>query len=152
MVLDIEFSYLWDKNYAWRIKYADRNIFKKDFKDYDLQVYVTDYTFLSDNILSLGLKSEDKINVCNEYEKSLIEYKVKSINKKYKSNKIERCKHGETYWYINLKYDDNLFELRETKDDYIEWDNNRFKRGNYFKTKQEAQTKIDKLIKCFYED
>lgn len=73
MVLDIEFSYLWEDKYAWRVKHIDRNILKKDFKDYDLQVYVTDYTFLSDKMLSLGLKSEkDSINMCNVVEKEYI--------------------------------------------------------------------------------
>lgn len=152
MVLDIEFSYLWDKNYAWRVKYIDRDVLKSGFQDFDLQVYVTDYTFLSNNMLSLGLKFEDKINVCNEYEKVLIECKVDLLNQKYKQTKIERCEIGETYWYIDTGFGEYPFNLQYAKENYSDGDTKLFGKRNYFKTREEAQEKLDKLIKCFYED
>lgn len=85
MVLDIEFAYLWDNKYAWRVRYIDRKVLKEGFKDFELQVYVDKYTFLGSNMLSLGTEIEDdgKINVCNDYEKLLIECKVKLLNKRY---------------------------------------------------------------------
>ena len=154
IVLDIEFSYLWDKKYAWRVRYIDRKVLKEGFKDFELQVYVDKYTFLGSNMLSLSTKVEDddKINVCNEYEKLLIESKVKLLNKKYSSDKVERCEKGEVYWYIETGFGEYPFNVQYSREEYSDRDNKLFNKGNYFNTEDEAQEKLDKLINCFYKE
>ena len=152
MVLDIEFSYLWGGKYAWRVKYIDKGVLNNDFKDFELHIYVSKYTFFSNEMLSLGYYSDENVNVCNEYEKTLIENKVKLVNQKYKKNKIERCKEGEIYWYIDTGFGEYPFNLQYSKENYNDGDTKLFGLRNYFKTKEEAQEKLDNLIKCFYED
>lgn len=154
MILDIEFAYLWDNKYAWRIKYIDRKILKEGFNDFELQVYVNDYTFLSGNILSLGTITDNgnKIEVCNEYEKLMIESKVRLLNKKYSFDKVERCEKGEMYWYIETGFGEYPFNIQHSREEYSDGDTKLFNKGNYFKIREKAQDKLDKLINCFYEE
>ena len=83
---------------------------------------------------------------------ALLEVLLKNYNNnKYIIKKL-RVDKGEIYWYIDTGFGDYSFNIQYSKEEYSEMDNKLFNKNNYFKTKEEAQKKLDKLIKCFYED
>lgn len=53
---------------------------------------------------------------------------------------MERVKKGERYWYI-----DESFTVQSSYDIGTRWDSQRFKCGNYFATKEEAEACARKL-------
>lgn len=82
---------------------------------------------------------------------ALLEVLLKNYNNKHIIKKL-RVDKGEIYWYIDTGFGDYPFNIQYSKEECSEMDNKLFNKNNYFKTKEEAQKKLDKLIKCFYED
>lgn len=76
----------------------------------------------------------------------LLKEKVKAINEKYGIKKRWRAKHGEYFYYINF-----LFEIDWTIESFAEGDDAKYKSGNYFETKEEAEKYAEYMKKCSLE-
>jgi len=140
-VLEIEFQPVWDK-WAWRITKQNEEILKRNnFKDEELNVE----SFESQEFRKMGIKSvlfirgyskkgDNDIQICTTEEKALIEEKVKSINEKYGIKKRWRANKYEHYYFLG-----NIFEICESTEMGFVEDIERYRDGNYFRTKEEAE-------------
>lgn len=145
-VLKIEFEKVFDR-WGMRIVYQDFNVLKRGvFTDSDIKVssnYIVEYDKINDWLYILG-KSSDKdgniIVVTNE-EKEIIEDKVKRINEKYGIEKRWRAEKNGIYYFI-LNSD---FCIDYDCDMYTEYDDKRYKIGNYFRTEELAKDKLNKI-------
>lgn len=138
-VLEIEFIPVWDK-WVWKITKQNEEILKKgEFIDEDIKVKSSFRPEFDIDKDILYIRGEDElndssINFCILEEKVLIERKVKAINEKYGIKKRWRADYENLYYYtVNFS---DVFERTEL---YYYQDNIRYKYGNYFKTKQEAE-------------
>ena len=136
-VLKIEFQPVFDK-WAWRITYQNEDVLKRG-EFYDEELCVESVKLPSFDLDILFLKGDfreedDKINLCTTEEKALIEEKVKAINEKYGIKKRWRAKKNDYYQYIN-----SFISIVEAIDLKFVEDNERYKVGNYFKTKELAE-------------
>lgn len=86
------------------------------------------------------------ISICTAEEKTLIDNKVKAVNKKYGIKKRWRAEEDNEYYYI-----DSEFSIRSDNDNYVISDNNKYMNGNYFKTEKEAKEYIEYIKKCSLE-
>ena len=146
-VLEIEFQPVWDK-WAWRITKQNEEILKRNnFKDEELNVE----SFRSPEFLSLANKlfikgsaksRDDDINICNQEEKALIEEKVKAINEKYGIKKRWRANKYGYYHFLG-----NVFEIQESVEMGFVEDIERYRDGNYFRTKGEAEEYRDYIVR-----
>lgn len=150
-VLEIEFISVWDK-WAWRIIKQNKEIFKRgEFKDDDINVrsvYFPDFNEDEKILFIRGTSKhiDDKINICETEEKSLIEEKVKAINEKYGIKKRWRVKDKEDYYLILSD-----FSIVKDVEKYTTVDDNRNNIGNYFYTKEEALECSEYLKKCLID-
>jgi hypothetical protein F3_00887 len=138
-VLEIEFQPVWDK-WVWKIIKQNEDILERNvFKDEELNVE----SFRSPEFLSLQKKffikgseksRDDDISICNQEEKALIEEKVKAINEKYGITKRWRAEKGKIYYYI-----DSVLDISISTEYHYALDNVCYERGNYFRTKEEAE-------------
>lgn len=144
-VLEIEFQDVFDK-VAWRIVYQNEDVLKRgEFKDRDIEVRSTGLpTFSGGTLYILGFhRDEDKnIQIISKEDAEIIKQKVDAINEKYGISKRWRAKNGEKYYFINVCY----FDIFETTDNDEQFDKTQYELGNYFKTKQEAQSKLDQIL------
>lgn len=149
-VLEVEFQYVFDK-VAWRITYQNEDVLKRgEFKDKDIEVRSTGLpTFSGGTLYILGFhRDEDKnVQIVSKEDAELIKQKVDAINEKYGIPKRWRAKKGEQYWFINGCY----FDIFETTDNYEQFDKTQYELGNYFKTKEEARAKLDKIKQILSE-
>ena len=146
-VLEIEFMPIWEK-WAWRVIKQDEEILKRNnFKDEELNVE----SFRSPEFLSLKNKLfirgnekrwDDNISICNQEEKALIEEKVKAINEKYGIKKRWRADKYKYYHFLG-----NVFEICESVEMGFVEDIERYRDGNYFRTKEEAEEYRDYIVK-----
>ena len=146
-VLEIEFQPVFDK-WAWRITKQNEEILKRNnFKDEELNVE----SFRSPEFLSLKNKLfirgnekrwDDNISICNQEEKALIEEKVKAINEKYGIKKRWRADKYKYYHFLG-----NVFEICESVEMGFVEDIERYRDGNYFRTKEEAEEYRDYIVK-----
>lgn len=144
-VLEIEFQEVFDK-VAVRIVYQNEKILERSiFRDEEIGVEsVCVPNFKSKTLYLRGCdKYED--NHCELVSKEKVEEikeKVRKINDKYGIPKSWRAKNGEKYYFINVCY----FDIFETTDNYEQFDKTQYELGNYFRTKQEAQSKLDQIL------
>ena len=146
-VLEIEFQPVFDK-WAWRITKQNEEILERNvFKDEELNVESLrspDFLFLTNKLFLRGdVKSQDdNISFCNQEEKTLIEEKVKAINEKYGIKKRWRANKYDYYHFLG-----NVFEIRESVEMGFVEDIERYRDGNYFRTKEEAEEYRDYIVK-----
>lgn len=144
-VLEIEFQEVFDK-VAVRIVYQNEKILERSiFRDEEIGVEsVCVPNFKSKTLYLRGCdKYED--NHCELVSKEKVEEikeKVRKINDKYGIPKSWRAKKGEQYWLIS----GYSFVICETTDNYEKFDKTQYELGNYFRTKQEAQSKLDQIL------
>ena len=137
-VLEIEFQPVFDK-WAWRITKQNVDILKRGrLRDEELKVYsvVMPRYFKKDDKLAIwgeDCDADKDINICSTEEKAMIEEKVKAINEKYGIKKRWRAEYGNTYYYIT-----SIFDIVTSKEYNYEIDDECYKVGNYFETKEEA--------------
>lgn len=150
-VLEIEFQPVFDK-WAWRITKQNEEILKRNnFKDEELNVESLrspDFLFLTNKLFLRGdVKSQDNnISFCNQEEKELIENKVKAINEKYGIKKRWRANKYGYYHFLG-----NIFEICESTEMGFVEDIERYRDGNYFRTKEEAEEYRDYIVKKSHE-
>lgn len=146
-VLEIEFQPVFDK-WAWRITKQNMDILKREkFSDKELKVYsvVQPQYYKSDNRLYIRgeyCDGDNDINFCTTEEKALIEEKVKAINEKYGVKKRWRANKYEYYHFLG-----NIFEICESVEMGFVEDIERYRDGNYFRTKEEAEEYRDYIVK-----
>lgn len=149
-VLEIEFQDVFDK-VAWRIAYQNEDVLKRgEFKDKDIEVRSTGLPIFSgDTLYILGFDRDcDKsVQIISKEEAEIIKQKVDAINEKYGIPKRWRAKKGERYFFISGNY----FDIFETTDNREIFDKEQYELCNYFKTKEEAQAKLDKIKQIFAE-
>jgi putative uncharacterized protein FNV0866 len=143
-VLEIEFQEVFDK-VAVRIKYLNDDFFaggllKEDVEKYKCQflesptdleqriVWIYDDIFLSDN--NINCYCEEKIKQIKEF--------VDYVNEKYGIPKRWRADYNKMFYFI-----ESYGEANCINDIRAESDTSKYKLGNYFKTKEEAQKIID---------
>ena len=146
-VLEIEFMPIWEK-WAWRVIKQDEEILKRnEFIDKELNVE----SFRSPEFLSLKNKLfirgnekrwDDNISICNQEEKALIEEKVKAVNEKYGITKRWRANKRDRYHFLG-----NVFEIQESVEMGFDEDIERYRDGNYFRTKEEAEKYRDYIVR-----
>ena len=137
-VLKIEFQPVFDK-WAWRITYQNEDVLKRgEFYDKDLETEsVFDPSFFNETLYIKGTFDEhdDKINLCTEEEKAIIEEKARAINKKYGISKPWRSEKNGKYFFIQLE----AKEVWTSTESFLPLDDERYKVGNYFKTHELAE-------------
>lgn len=146
-VLEIEFQPVFDK-WAWRIIKQNEEILKRGtFEDKNIGVYSVNFPCYNYYNCTLGIRGnkEDKdnlINLCTEDEKREIEIKVRNINEKYGIKKRWRANKYEHYHFLG-----NVFEILESVEMEFVEDIERYRDGNYFRTKEEAEEYRDYIVK-----
>ena len=138
-VLEVEFQDVFDE-VAWRIVYKNEdiiNMWKSKGKDNE-----EDFKW----IFTLELFSNFGIHVSTKEEAESIKQKVDVINDKYGIPKKWRAEYNGKYFVIG-----NDGVIFEDIDKGYDMDNRRYVLGNYFKTKEEAQAKLDKIKQIFSE-
>ena len=149
-VLEIEYQEVFDK-VAIRIKYQNFEILKRgEFYDKETgveSVWVPEY-IKYDNKLYIQGKENDKdskiLLIDKEDLKKILEI-VNKINEKYGIPKRWRAEEGEEYYFLDGKCEIwNTNEIKKKIDDVF------FERGNYFKTKEEAE-KVKIELDKFWE-
>ena len=146
-VLEIEFTPVFDK-WAWRIIKQNVDILKRGkLRDEELKVYsvVMPQYYKNDNKLTIwgeDYDGDNDINMCTTEEKTLIEEKVKAINEKYGIKKRWRANKYDRYHFLG-----NVFEIQESVEMGFVEDIERYRDGNYFRTKEEAEEYRDYIVK-----
>ena len=150
-VLEIEFQPVWDK-WAWKVTKQNVNILKRGkLRDKELKVYsvVMPKYYKNDNKLTIWGEDYDgdkDINICTSEEKELIEEKVKAINEKYGIKRRWRANKYDYYHFLG-----NVFEICESTEMGFVEDIERYRDGNYFRTKEEAEEYAKYIKKCSLE-
>jgi putative uncharacterized protein FNV0866 len=137
-VLEIEFQKVWD-NWAWRIvkneiPFSDKSK-EIEFNNIKMKNDRTETIFIYDCTFDKFENIEDYILI-DDQEKSDLEKFIDYVNKKYR--KRWRAEKKGIYFYVADKGC-----ISDTWEDFDSADNKRYKLGNYFKTKEEAQKVID---------
>ena len=146
-VLEIEFQPVFDK-WAWKITKQNEEILERNvFKDEELNVESfesPEFRKLESKLFIKGYakKNDDNIQICTTEEKALIEEKVKAINEKYGVKKRWRANKYEYYHFLG-----NIFEICESVEMGFVEDIERYRDGNYFRTKEEAEEYRDYIVK-----
>lgn len=145
-VLRVEFEKIFDK-WGMKIIYQNFDVLKRyDFNDSQIKVesrfnveYDNDKNVLY--ILGSDVDEDDKIILVDEEGKKDIEHKVKLINEKYGTIERWRAEEGDIYFFIL----NGIFTVGKVceSDTYI--DNTRYRIGNYFRTKELAEEKVEKI-------
>lgn len=139
-VLEIEFTPVFDK-WAWKITKQNEEVLARDvFLDKEIGVmsdggspdFVKDTNYLF--IRNFSKTEDNKINICSSEEKALIEGKMKAINEKYGITKRWRAEYGKIYYYI-----DSVLDISISIEYHYALSNVCYERGNYFRTKEEAE-------------
>lgn len=151
-VLEVEFQDVFDDYVAWRITYQNEEVLKRGkFEDTEIKVGSTLIPYYDDlGILFIWGISNDmdcRVVVSSKEEAEIIKQKVDAINEKYGIPKRWRAEIGEKYWFI-----DTEFSVCYSVEQNFIRDGKRYKVGNYFKTEEEAQVKLDKIKPIFKED
>lgn len=156
-VLEVEFQDVFDK-VAWRIVYQNEDVLSRDFEDREIGVKNVGAPFFDYNGLCLKGRNEqgdDRILLVDKEEAEIIKQKVEAINEKYGIPKRWRAKEGDEYWYIHMSSELNCFPDREGGHAPLGSNpfrhENRYNRGNYFRTREEALSKLHEIEKIFAE-
>ena len=148
-VLEIEYQEVFDM-VAFRIKYQNEEILKRGkFEDWDIRVVSNDnesfgYHNLHDflNIRNNYKRADDVVQLVSKSEFKGIKERIDKLNEKYGTPKRWRAEEGEEYYVL-----DGKCEIWSIYDEKNKLDDNLFKLGNYFKTKEEAQKVKEELDK-----
>lgn len=150
-VLEIEFQPIFDK-WGWRIVKQNEDILKRGtFRDKGIGVYSYSYPgyYYSECVLNIrgNIKERDNlINICTDDEKREIEVKVRNINEKYGIKKRWRANKYDYYHFLG-----SVFEIQESVEMGFVENNERYKDGNYFRTKEEAEEYANYMKECSYK-
>ena len=148
-VLEIEFQPVFDK-WAWKITKQNEEILKRNnFKDEELNIASSHSPCFEESFLFVKGVSQcydGIINICTAEEKTLIEEKVKAINAKYGIKKRWRANKYGYYHFLG-----NIFEICESTEMGFVEDIERYRDGNYFRTKEEAEEYAKYIKKCSLE-
>ena len=138
-VLEIEYQEVFGKT-AVRIKYQNFEVLKRG-KFYDEETRVEsawepEYDKCGNMLYIQGKakKEDSKILLVDKEDLKEILKRVNKINQKYGITKRWRAKITETYYCI-----DNFNGIYKEIESQLNSDNKRYKIGNYFKTKEEAE-------------
>lgn len=151
-VLEVEFIELWNNYFAWKISYQNEEILPLGcFADDELKVYSCINVFYNLDLDELYIKGKmteedyktNNYNFCTLKKKNLIEDKIRKINEKYGIKKRWRAEIYEDYHFL-----DDVFEIQESVEMGVEEDIERYKNGNYFRTKEEAEKYAEYMRKC----
>lgn len=148
-VLEVEFQDVFGK-VAWRIVYQNEEVLSRDFEDREIGVKNVGAPFFDYNGLCLKGRDEqgdDRILLVDKEEAEIIKQRVDAINEKYGIPKRWRAKKGKKYFCIT-----GSGSIGCSVDEYIGIDDDRYAFGNYFKTKKEAEVKLEKIKLIFKED
>lgn len=144
-VLRVEFDKIFDK-WGMRITYQDERLKRGTFTDRKIKVssnYNIEYDRINNWLYILGKNKgkDNNIIVVSDEEKEIIEDKVKRINENYSVEKGWRAEENKTYYFISASnfYIDDDYDIRDKIDD------ERYKIGNYFRTKELAKKKIKEI-------
>jgi hypothetical protein len=144
-VLKIEFHPVFDK-WAWRITYQNEDVLKRgEFYDEDLKTESHSLSELVDGFLFIRgafREQDEKINFCTIEEKTIIEEKVKLINEKYGVLKLWRAEKNVKYYFVEINQNAKIILTAESSR-YL--DDERYKIGNYFKTRKLAEKYLSDL-------
>lgn len=146
-VLEIEFQPVFDK-WAWKVTKQNEEILKRgEFVDKEIGVSSICFSDFYRRRKVLFLRGsfnsmDDKINICTSEEKALIEEKLKAINEKYGVKKRWRANKYGYYHFLG-----NIFEICESTEMEFAEDIERYRDGNYFRTKEEAEEYRDYIVK-----
>lgn len=144
-VLEVDFERVFDK-WGMRITYQDERLKRGTFTDSKIKVssnYNIEYDRINNWLYILGKNKgkDNNIIVVSEEEKEIIEDKVKRINENYGVEKRWRAEENKTYYFISASnfYIDDDYDIRDKIDD------ERYKIGNYFRTKELAENKVKEI-------
>lgn len=143
-VLEVEFQEVFDK-VAWRIVYYNKEaIIKNKFEDGGLGFtsVKTPTAYPSKFVLyNSGEVDDSGIGIMSKEASEKFKDIVREVNEEYGIPKRWRAKEGEQYWFICGWY----LDVFETTDCYEIFNKRQYDSGNYFKTKNEAQAKLEKI-------
>lgn len=145
-VLEVEFKEVFDK-VAWRITYQNEDVLSRDFEDREIGVKNVGAPFFDYNGLCLKGRNEqgdDRILLVDKEEAEIIKQRVDAINEKYGIPKRWRAKKGEKYWYI-----DSTLKVRQMIDYHWDADDLMHEIGNYFRTEDDCEDKLEKIRLVF---
>lgn len=136
-VLKIEHQPVFDK-YAVRITYQNEKILKRgEFKDCGIRsISSPDYSKQDNIFYILGLNPclDRDILIVDDRELQYIYEKVNEVNEKYGIVQRWRANKREYYYYISP-----VGYILKEQEEYDWRGNEKYKLGNYFKTKEEAR-------------
>ena len=151
-VLEIEYQEVFDK-LAVRIKYQNFEVLKRgEFEDRGIGVVsFNNPCYLSYPYNQLHLKGKFKIDddfifTVTKEEFENIKNMVEKINEKYGIKKRWRAENGKFYYYI-----DSVLDISISKEGHYNLDNVCYERGNYFRTKEEAEEYQEYMKQCSLE-
>ena len=149
-VLEIEYQEVFGKT-AVRIKYQNFEVLKRgEFYDKETRVDSAcepEYDKHDNKLYIQGKKEKEdnKIILVDKEDLKEILKRVNKINEKYGITKRWRAKITETYYCI-----DDFNGIYKEIESQLNSDNKRYKIGNYFKTKEEAE-KVKVELDKFWE-
>ena len=123
-VLEIEFIPVWDR-WAWKVT---KNKLETGFEFESLEnsraniIRVCFDFFVDENYL------------LSAFEKEKLEKLIKVINEKYGIRKRWRAEYGKIYYYV-----DSVLDISISIENHYALSNVCYERGNYFRTKEEAE-------------
>lgn len=148
-VLELEYQEVFDK-VAVRIVYQNEEILKRDkFEDREIGVEsLGSPDFCYESLYIRGRRKENDSYCCliSKEKAEEIKEKVRKINERYGIRKRWRAKKGNYYYYV-----DSFGKICNTKEVYIDIDDDRYEIGNYFKTKKSAEEVAKKVRQVFKE-
>ena len=145
-VLKVEFEKVFDK-WGCRIVYQNFDILERfKFRDGNINVsslFSIEYNKDKDIFYILGNneKEDNKIIIIDDEDKKVIEHKVKLINEKYGIEKRWRAEKGKEYYYMA----NSNFSIKTDFENNDSIDDTRYKIGNYFRTKELAESKLKEI-------
>jgi len=135
-VLEIEFMPVWDK-WAWRVT---KNELEPGFEFECLENSRA-------NIIRVCFEFYvDENYLLSAFEKEKLEKLIKAINEKYGLKKRWRANKYGYYHFLG-----NIFEICESIEMGFVEDIERYRDGNYFRTKEEAEEYAKYIKKCSLE-
>lgn len=144
-VLKVRFERVFDR-WGMKISYQDDILKRGTFVDSDIKIssnYNLWYNKIDDWLYILGknIDKDDIIIIVTDEEKKIIENKVKLINEKYGIKKRWRAEKNSTYYLIK----GTGFNILDDYDNYSGVDDERYKIGNYFRTRKLAEKKAKEI-------
>lgn len=132
-----------------KIEYQDEKVLKRGiFRDEELNVSSGLFPdFQDDKLFILGDNkcADNRVFLVTNEQSEEIRKKVDAINKKYK--KRWRAENGEEYYFIT-----STGHATSDTDEYSTTDNDRYRVGNYFETKEQAEEALEKIKNTLKEE